>query len=147
MRFMRARTKSGIEKIAGVNWRTTVSGAVAFIFALAAFIAASPSELDILPGGLYPYREKILAWAIFLAGIAKWWNLVAQKDAKVTGNGGPGTPFEVKEKDGNKMVVSALLTAMLLSGCAAPREDGKMKRYVYRWDDTEGRSLIEEVAD
>jgi hypothetical protein len=72
-------------KLIGANYRTTLTNLVALVFATATAIAAAPSELDMLPTSLYPYRGRIIAVCGIVAFVSRLLNGQFQKDKQVTG--------------------------------------------------------------
>jgi hypothetical protein len=100
-----------MNSLLGANWRTTISNAVALIFATATAIAAAPSELDILPTALYPYRDKIIAICGVIAFVARLVNGAVQKDKAVTGGSVQQTIEGNKVEPGKQSLVDATLEA------------------------------------
>lgn len=100
----------------GANYRTTLSNFVALIFTSATAIAAAPSELDVLPQSLYPYRLRIIAACGFIAFISRLLNGSFQKDKTVTGGSTMQTLSGNVAEPGSQTMVDATLLASKASG-------------------------------
>lgn len=72
--------------IIGANWKTTVSGIGAAIFALVSVLATLPYELGDA-GNIFPpaYKAKIAVVGAIAALMLRVWNSFVQKDRNVTG--------------------------------------------------------------
>lgn len=85
------------------NITKTISEILAWVFGFAALIAASPSELELLPPELWPWKVKIIAWSGFLTMVSKLINLNAQN--------------KINQKSGGLPIV-LLFCFLVLPGCA-----------------------------
>lgn len=103
-------------KILGANYRTTFSNLVALIFATATGIAAAPSELDILPNDLYPYRGKIIVICGAIAFLSRAMNGQFQKDKNVVGGTVQQTASGAVAEAGTQTLVDQTVIASIKSG-------------------------------
>ncbi len=117
-----------LEKLLGVNWRTSLTAALAAITSALTIVAALPAQLGEL-STIIPEEWKPL---VIKAGIAatvllKLINGFVAKDAKVVGNGTATEPNRVPDGEGgNKTLSLALLAgfaACTLAACATDTGD------------------------
>lgn len=105
-----------MDKLFGANWRTTLTNLVALIFTSATAITAAPSELNVLPEFLYPYRGKIIAACALIAFVSRFMNGQFQKDKTVTGGTTQQTVNGNVAETGTQNLVDATVKATIDSG-------------------------------
>lgn len=105
-----------MDKLFGANWRTTLTNLLALVFTSATAIAAAPSELDVLPPFLYPYRAKIIAICGVIAFASRLLNGQFQKDKTVTGGAVQQTITGNVAEPGTQTLVDETVKATIASG-------------------------------
>ncbi len=105
-----------MDTVFGANWRTTLTNMVAMLFTAATAITAAPSELDILPQSLYPYRGRIIVICGVIAFVSRALNGNFQKDKTVTGGTTQQTTNGNVAAPGTQTLVDQTLVATAQSG-------------------------------
>ena len=103
--------------ILGANWKTTVSGIGAMIFAALTALAGLPYTLGDVATIIPPeYKAKVFTASLIATAILKVWNSIVQKDRNVVGGTVQqtvnGTPVEPGKQD----LVDATVKATVASG-------------------------------
>lgn len=99
------------------NWRTTLSGIGAAIFALLSMLAVAPYSLGELATIIPPeYKSRILVASAVAAFLLRTWNSVSQKDRQVTGGSVQQTISGNIAEPGTQTLVDQTLIASKASG-------------------------------
>lgn len=115
-----------LAKLFGANWRTSISGVGAALFAFLTMLAALPYEMGEIANIFPPaWKAKIATAAAIATLILKWWNALAQKDKSVTGGLVQQTVSGAVAQPGTQTLVDETIKASIKSGDDTVTSDQK----------------------